>query len=203
MSEAVQKLKKADRTRRALLDAALQVIGQKGFSSATVDEIVRKAGVSKGVAYYHFKSKEEMASSILDQEFALLQNEFLDLVAREQSPQAVLMGMLDVFASRLYNQKDLAQLFSTEMWRSDRAWSDGVRESAQALIDLIATQLKQGQQAGQVRKDIDPTFSAASIVGMVVVDAMYCINGAKKPLFTREEFIARIYDFVHHAIAVA
>ena len=50
-------MKKSEQTRGRLLEAALRVISRKGYSAATVDEIVKEAGVSKGVAYYHFKSK--------------------------------------------------------------------------------------------------------------------------------------------------
>ena len=52
-----KRTEKACATRKQLLEAALAVIGEKGYSAATVDEIVDAAGVSKGVAYYHFKSK--------------------------------------------------------------------------------------------------------------------------------------------------
>ena len=58
---------KACATRKQLLEAALAVIGEKGYSAATFNEIVDAAGVSKGVAYYHFKSKAVMAESILEE----------------------------------------------------------------------------------------------------------------------------------------
>ena len=194
------KLKKADRTRRALLDAALRVIGEKGFTSATVDEIVREAGVSKGVAYYHFKSKEDIASSILDQEFAAMERAFCELAAQGK-PHEVLLGMLDLFALHLYDRKELAQLISTEIWRSGRAWSANVRDATQRLIDLVSAQLHAGQEEGTVRADLDPSFAAASLVGMVVVDSMYCLGTSGEPLMDREEFVERIRDFARHAIA--
>lgn len=68
-----KRTEKACATRKQLLEAALAVIGEKGYSAATVDEIVDAAGVSKGVAYYHFKSKAVMAESILEEGIDLLQ----------------------------------------------------------------------------------------------------------------------------------
>ena len=198
----VPKLKKADRTRRALLDAALKVIGAKGFTGATVDEIVREAGVSKGVAYYHFKSKEDIAESILDAEFDEFDKRFRELAAGTSGPQEVLMGMLNVFASRLYERKELAQLLSTEIWRSGRAWSNDMRAAVQGLIDLIAEQLRLGQRDGTVRSELDPSFAAASLVGIVVVDAMYYLGAEGEPLLSREAFVQRIYDFAHHAVSL-
>ena len=42
-----RKTSKADATRRELLDAALKVIAERGYTAATVDHIVEAAGVSK------------------------------------------------------------------------------------------------------------------------------------------------------------
>ncbi len=52
-------------TRQLLLDAALQTFARNGFERATVDEIVREAGFSKGAFYVHFESKEDLFWEIL------------------------------------------------------------------------------------------------------------------------------------------
>lgn len=52
VSQRAAKGGKARATRALLLDAAVKVIGRKGYTGATVDEIVEEAGVSKGLAYY-------------------------------------------------------------------------------------------------------------------------------------------------------
>ncbi len=44
-----------------LLDAALSVIRTKGYTAATVDELCRAAGVSKGSFFHHFPDKEALA----------------------------------------------------------------------------------------------------------------------------------------------
>jgi TetR/AcrR family transcriptional repressor of nem operon len=46
--------------RSRLLDAAMQVIREKGYSATTVDDICAAAGVTKGAFFHHFKSKEEL-----------------------------------------------------------------------------------------------------------------------------------------------
>ena len=52
-------------TRRALLEAALTVFGEKGYHGAAVDDIVDKAGRSKGAAYFHFPSKEAIFRALI------------------------------------------------------------------------------------------------------------------------------------------
>jgi TetR/AcrR family transcriptional repressor of nem operon len=46
-----------------LLDAAVGVIRAKGYSAATVDDICKRAGVTKGGFFHHFESKEDLAIS--------------------------------------------------------------------------------------------------------------------------------------------
>ena len=46
--------------RSALLDAALHIVRQKGFTSTSVDELCTAAGVTKGAFFHHFKSKADL-----------------------------------------------------------------------------------------------------------------------------------------------
>src|SRR5215475_9187010 len=46
--------------RGRLLDAAMQVIREQGYSATTVDDICGAAGVTKGAFFHHFKSKEDL-----------------------------------------------------------------------------------------------------------------------------------------------
>lgn len=59
MAQQKGRTSKADATRRQLLDAAIEVISERGYADTTVERIVEVAGVSKGVAYYHFSSKAD------------------------------------------------------------------------------------------------------------------------------------------------
>lgn len=57
-----------DRTaeRRAqILEAAMRVFARKGFSGARTDDIAQEAGVSKGLLYWYFKSKEAIIQALL------------------------------------------------------------------------------------------------------------------------------------------
>jgi AcrR family transcriptional regulator len=54
-------------TRAQLLDGAAEVFAERGYRAATVDEIVAKAGLSKGTFYWHFESKEELFAALLEE----------------------------------------------------------------------------------------------------------------------------------------
>jgi len=49
-----------------LLDAALSLLREKGFSATTVDDLCARAGVTKGAFFHHFKSKQELGVAAAD-----------------------------------------------------------------------------------------------------------------------------------------
>ncbi|HEX8375168.1 MAG TPA: helix-turn-helix domain-containing protein, partial [Geminicoccaceae bacterium] len=53
--------------RDELLTAALHVFAERGYRSAGVDEIAAAAGYSKGALYWHFPSKEELLTALLEE----------------------------------------------------------------------------------------------------------------------------------------
>ena len=197
---AATKMKKAERTRQLLLDAALRIIGRKGYSSATVDEIVKEAGVSKGVAYYHFKSKAEMASGILSRGLGDVADQFQRIADTSNDASTALGAMLEMFASELYDNREFARFLMTELWRDGRTWSEAMRSRVQVLIDIISAQLARGVEEGALRSSLDPQFSAVSLVGMVVTDAMYYAGLESDALLDKDAFIDHVRAFAHNAL---
>ena len=55
---------KRDRTRRALLDAAVATIGAKGWADTRMEDVAAAAGVSAATAYNHFPSKHVLVGSV-------------------------------------------------------------------------------------------------------------------------------------------
>jgi TetR/AcrR family transcriptional repressor of nem operon len=53
-------------TRELLLHAGLEVLTEKGFSAAGIDEILRRVGVPKGSFYHYFESKEAFGACLID-----------------------------------------------------------------------------------------------------------------------------------------
>ena len=65
--------------RERLLETATELFAEKGYAAASVREIVEKAGVSKPVLYYYFKSKEGLFYAILEWAAGVQQNILNDI----------------------------------------------------------------------------------------------------------------------------
>ncbi|MEQ1786794.1 MAG: helix-turn-helix domain-containing protein [Acidimicrobiales bacterium] len=60
------KAAKAELTRRGLVAAARELFGEHGYGPTSVDEIVRRAGVTKGALYHHFRDKDDLFRAVVE-----------------------------------------------------------------------------------------------------------------------------------------
>lgn len=58
---------RAERTRIAILDAAAAEFDEHGYEGARLDRIVERTGATKGAVYFHFRSKLDIATALVDE----------------------------------------------------------------------------------------------------------------------------------------
>ncbi|HEU4521817.1 MAG TPA: TetR/AcrR family transcriptional regulator [Thermoanaerobaculia bacterium] len=73
----MNQLQRSEKSRKQILDAALQLFSHKGYGATSVNDIADAAGLSKGNVYHHFPDKETIFRALLDRYFqAMSQPEF-------------------------------------------------------------------------------------------------------------------------------
>ncbi|MED1646899.1 TetR/AcrR family transcriptional regulator, partial [Brevibacillus agri] len=61
-----------------IMESALQVFSKKGYSDTSVEEIAESAGYTKGTVYVHFKSKEELFLTLMDERLKAFKRQMID-----------------------------------------------------------------------------------------------------------------------------
>lgn len=130
--------------RRDLLEAAAALFLQQGFDATPVDDIVARAGMSKGLFYHYFSSKQELLAALREQFI----QQFHDRVqtALEQAPQ-------DDWAERLACwTRASVQAYRDTLDMHDLVFSDHIRSNYQGerntVVEPLLLILNGGQQAG-------------------------------------------------------
>ncbi len=124
------------RTRRKLLDGALEAIDDRGFHATRVDDIVRQAGVSHGAFYLYFDDKQDL--------FRILATEAAeDMVGRvaslgEGSPPTG-EGLVDWLADFVEGYRRHGAVIRA--WMEDHARDRGLRELADASFARVVEDL--------------------------------------------------------------
>jgi AcrR family transcriptional regulator len=80
-------------TRRALLDAARSLFAERGYHGTAAEEIVRRAGLTRGALYHHFEDKKDLFRAVVDEMEGEIDEE-IEEAERAQSglPEAVMAG---------------------------------------------------------------------------------------------------------------
>jgi AcrR family transcriptional regulator len=87
------------RARKRILDAAYDLFTTRGIRAVGVDEIVERAEVAKATLYRHFRTKDELVLSFLEQREELWTKEFVEAEIRRRgaTPEERLLAIFDVF----------------------------------------------------------------------------------------------------------
>ena len=147
-----------------ILDSASRLFAGQGFAKTSVDEIAAAAGVSKGLVYDHYDSKEELFSAVFWREMErwdaeTVSNAVFDENDVPRSLSNVLRASIHVvrrnpFLRRVLTQ-DMATLLPLE------------RENSIAFVVQYCTKLEavlaHGVRTGQLRADLD-TGSTAQVI---------------------------------------
>ena len=139
-----------DARKRQILEAAMTVFARKGFDGASMGEIVRESGISKGGLYWHFKSKDEIIAAILRQFFDQEMADTEAIVSRDGPAVERLLRLTDHLANEMEKAFGLLPI-SLEFYavaarqESVRAFLQDYYDSYQATLQgLVAEGIETG-----------------------------------------------------------
>ena len=158
-SDDERRVRDAERTRAALLDAAMEEFASKGRAGARVGEIAARAGVNKQLISYYFGGKDGLYEAILERWYAE--------EARFEEPGTTLDELADRYLAVGLGQPPLQQLFLRELMDDDVG--DAAHDpDAPELAGLAAR-----RAGGEIADDLDPAFVLLMLQGMVVCHSLF------------------------------
>ena len=155
-----------------LFTAAVDLFGERGYAGATIDDIVERAGIAKGTVYYHFRSKSELVSALLDDGLRRLAASFRSEIEGAQGGSAALRALVHAELSYIEHYQTFAKLVMSEMWHADRDWRDSLRTLREEYVEVFASVLRGGIAEGVFRADLDAQTTASTLFGMIATAAL-------------------------------
>jgi AcrR family transcriptional regulator len=160
---------RGERTRQALLEAAFDEIHQHGYRSASLNDILKAAGCTKGSLYHHFPDKHALGlAAIVDNVDRFMRTTWLAPLAETSDPITTILQILQRHVNgEIFTDVRLGcplQNLSQEMSGLDedfRTYLNGIHNSWRATI---ADALRSGQENGTVRTDVSADAAATMII---------------------------------------
>jgi len=150
--------------RQQILEAALKVFAEKGFKGATNQNIADEAGVTPGLIYWYFGSKEEMLFALLEERVEPAEFPLPIEQLKAFAPEYVLPMLAQYGLSRLDNQ-DTINLFKIFIGEAIRSEPIRVLANNQInrLLDVLSSYLAAHMEAGHLRGE-DPKLCAQTFL---------------------------------------
>ncbi|SCB30038.1 TetR/AcrR family transcriptional regulator [Rhizobium hainanense] len=154
-------LKRTERSRKLILDAADAAFRELGFAATSIEEIAGRAGLTRKTVYNLFRSKEEIALCLIGLVEAQDAGYRVKMAANENVLSLLELVLVDSASWCLANPS-LARLALSPAERPSLE-PPADRPSFQGLVRDI---LVLGQRQGIIRKDEDPNFMTLVLLGV-------------------------------------
>jgi AcrR family transcriptional regulator len=193
--------KRREERKQQILVAAQRCFSRNGFHQTTTADIVRESGVSQGMLYLYFKSKDDLIEALADDrhhgEAALT-----GIAVREPDPLKSILALLQLYATRLSDpaQTDALRVGMqgwAEALRNERVRTgvlDGTARARAVLLRLI----RRGQKTGVFRKELE---AAAMARVLVAIFQGFVIQATLEPDLDLEQCFRVVREIVDRSLA--
>lgn len=187
-------------TKERILEAALEMFSRKGYDGTNIRELTASLGLVKSSMYRHFKSKEEIWNTLLDEMIAYYGARFGSPENLPPIPDsleglvAMTRHMTDV---TIRDEKIIMtrKLLSIEQFRDDRARDLATKHFLTGLKEMFTHIFTGMMDKGLLRKD-DPEMLAFAYTAPISALIHWCDREPEKT----EEAMAQIEAFSRHFV---
>ncbi|OKJ91417.1 TetR/AcrR family transcriptional regulator [Amycolatopsis sp. CB00013] len=163
-SDAVERVDETDETRTRILDAAYTQFSKTGIQRSTMEDVARRAGVSRITVYRRFPGKDVLVEQVVRREFRRYFDRFLaDIEQADTVGERVVLGFVSSLRAIRGNPL-IGGLLDVE---PDLLMASMIGDGGRTLATVrafVAGQLKQEQAAGNVSRKLDVDLAAELMV---------------------------------------
>ena len=126
-----------ERTRQAILDAALELSGESGFAQVSLRQVTREAGIVPTAFYRHFTSMDDVGLALVEQSFETLRT----MIRDAQRDPNVFVNIIDAAAEVLVEAVKQNKAHFGFVSRERVGGSPVVRQAIRHELDLFVSEL--------------------------------------------------------------
>lgn len=183
-------------TRLRLLDTALKRFADHGYAGTSVQDIVDDARVTKPTLYYYFGNKAGLYQALVnhahDERFKLMQL----AEQRASNLESKLTEILTVLFEFLQKNRELMRIAFATVFAAPGEIPEEIKymERANRNFEFVHSLVKQGQEKGELRNDLDSTSLVMGFFGYMNVYVMtFLVRPDSRPTRKTAEQIVQLF----------
>lgn len=174
-------MKKGDETRLMILQRAAEVFNRKGYSGASMADIMQATGLEKGGIYRHFDTKDDLALEAFDYAVSLVELEFQNALKDKRDAIERLRAIVGVYRAMPGGMPVAGgcPVLNTAIEADDThpLLRDHARRAMDEWREYMVRTITKGIERGQIRPQINPeeltTFLIATLEGAIMLSKLY------------------------------
>jgi|SRR5690348_3872898 len=148
-----------------LLSAAVRVFARKGYHTCRVSDIADEAGVSHGLVYHYFASKDEVLETIFRENWGPIGEAILQIGGTDDSAAEQLRKVASLVLHAWRRDPETVRVLVREISRSP-VLQERIGEF-QTAFDALEAMIERGQERGELDAALDPRFATYAMWGML------------------------------------
>src|SRR6202142_1219001 len=160
-----------EKSRAAILRAAVAEFAEHGIAGARTDAIARAAHVNKALLYYYFKDKDALYEAVLDHVFSGLRERVMPVLESKLEPREKLLEYAGRYFDYIAANPRFPRVVQAEWMRMGPKGSPQMlriaREYFAPIYQRVAEMLREGAEKGQFRA-VNPMDFLPSMVGIII-----------------------------------
>jgi AcrR family transcriptional regulator len=153
--------------RQRILNAAITVFASQGFTAGRISDIADEAGVAHGLVYHYFDSKEAILDELFTQRWSLLLMQIADTGRRDMSARAKLERVAQFIVESYRHDPELMRVIIVEVTRAVNTFGRTHLNEIREAYEMIAGIVREGQESGELRDEVEPTYAALAFYGAI------------------------------------
>ena len=147
MSKKIQK-RDAEASKNLIIIHAIELFSQKGYASASMDELAVRCGLNKAMVFYYFKNKKGLYEAVMHEVLVEIQQTIVEENKRHKTPQRELEGFIRTYAKFACENPYLPSLLLKELSDSGAVIPEILFASMRQLFALFSDILRRGEKEG-------------------------------------------------------
>jgi AcrR family transcriptional regulator len=157
---------RSEATRRKIITSAVELFNEIGYPATGLGDIIERAEMTKGALYYHFDSKESLATAIIEEGSAHLAEAFRSITTSSAPTlESVIHGVFVV--ADLLSTDQIARS-GIQLLRAFGQFNDAAAHTYRAWVAEMTARTRQSIDEGDLRSDLDPQAVGETIIGSML-----------------------------------
>lgn len=158
-------------TKKQIIEKALELFLQQGFSITTLDEIAQRVNVTRGAIYWHFKDKLDIVRKLIETEHQNLSQLLVNIFNEDLNPLEKIQKVIEQIVLNFYDSQSFRNFIELTWFKIEYTQLSNLQTTKAELTAYFISNFKhliiEAQKVEIIKTEVNPTDVSITITNMI------------------------------------